>query len=104
MQFWNDDDIVKYHKYINCFAVAIQTLTDKEKMFLKTPETSTAPTQFRPEPTGWRDSRVKHTMGRFYQIPSKNYQVFSLSKELNHFRVIAAFFRDWAQGTLTGGA
>ena len=25
-------------------------------------------------------------------------------KELNHFGAIAAFFRDWAPGTLTGGA
>ena len=49
-------------------------------MFLKTLETSTAPTQFRPEPTGWRDSLVKHTMGRFYQISSKNYQFFFCSK------------------------
>ena len=27
-----------------------------------------------------------------------------VSKELNHFGGIASFFRDWALGTLTGGA
>ena len=27
-----------------------------------------------------------------------------VSKELNHFERIASFFRDWALGTLTGGA
>ena len=27
-----------------------------------------------------------------------------VSKELNHFGGIASFFRDWAPGTLTGGA
>ena len=28
----------------------------------------------------------------------------SISKDLNHFGGIASFFRDWAPGTLTGGA
>ena len=27
-----------------------------------------------------------------------------VSKELNNFGAIVAFFRDWATGTLTGGA
>ena len=30
-------------------------------------------------------------------------QVELVSKELNHLGGIALFFRDWAQGTLTGG-
>ena len=32
------------------------------------------------------------------------FQLKLVSKELNHFGAIAAFFRDWAPGTLTGGA
>ena len=32
------------------------------------------------------------------------FQVELVSKELNHFGGIASFFRDWAPGTLTGGA
>ena len=31
-------------------------------------------------------------------------EVELVSKELNHFGGIASFFRDWAPGTLTGGA
>ena len=36
-----------------------------------------------------------------------NFFVFGVelvSKELNHFGGIVSFFRDWAPGTLTGGA
>ena len=36
--------------------------------------------------------------------PSKDIKVELVSKELNHFGAIASFFRDWALGTLTGGA
>ena len=39
-----------------------------------------------------------------YQADIFATEVELVSKELNHFGGIASFFRDWAPGTLTGGA
>ena len=45
------------------------------------------------------DSRTK-----YFLYPAVQANLELVSKELNHFVGIALFFRDWASGTLTGGA